>query len=375
MKSPAAIAILLLVLVNSVSGFPNFLPKNISSPPWASNILPKNISSPPWASFQNLTGCHMGDHVPGLADLKRYLKRFGYMNFPDNDTNGTNANVTDDFDDSLEWAIKTYQKNFNLNPTGSLDISTVNQIVRPRCGVPDIINGTTTMNSSGAAHANDRRLYSYFPGSPSWPSNKRQLTYAISPADRISADDATLRSIFARAFERWSNVTQLTFVEAAEYSAADIKIGFYSGDHGDGEPFDGVLGTLAHAFSPTSGRFHLDAAETWAADGNLPSAGEIDLESVAVHEIGHLLGLGHSSVEEAIMFPTISSGTRRVELAADDVTGIQLLYGANPNYNASSSSSNSAQEEKGGAASGGGRVVALGFFSGIVSAIVGLLIL
>ena len=362
MKSPAAIAILLLVLVNSVSGLPNF--------------LPKNISSSPWAPFQNLTGCHMGDHVPGLVDLKRYLKRFGYMNFPDTATNSTNANVTDEFDDSLEWAIKTYQKNFNLNPTGSLDISTVNQIVRPRCGVADIINGSTSMNSSGAAHANDRRLYSFFPGSPSWPSNKRQLTYAISPTARISADDATLRSIFARAFERWANVTQMTFVEAAEYSAADIKIGFYSGDHGDGEAFDGVLGTLAHAFSPTNGRFHLDAAENWAVAGSQPSVGEIDLESVAVHEIGHLLGLGHSSVEEAIMFPTITSGTRRVELAADDVAGVQLLYGANPTYNASSSSSNSAQEEeRGGATSGGGRVVALGLFSGAVSSIVSLLIL
>ncbi|XP_021996675.1 metalloendoproteinase 4-MMP [Helianthus annuus] len=51
-----------------------------------------------------------------------------------------------------------------------------------------------------------------------------------------------------------------------DYSTADIKIGFYKGDHGDGEPFDSVLGVLAQAFSPKNGRLHLDEAETWAVD-------------------------------------------------------------------------------------------------------------
>lgn len=365
MKSPAAATaaiFLLLLSVTLVSGFPDF--------------LPKSFNSSSWNSFKNLTGCHVGDHVTGLADLKRYLNRFGYMDFPDTATNSSTG-VTDDFDDTLMSALKTYQHNFNLNPSGVLDLSTVNQIVRPRCGVADIINGTNTMNSSGTARANERRLYTFFPGSPRWPSWRRQLTYAISPEHRISVDDATLRSVFARAFARWAAVTQLTFEEAASYSVADIKIGFYSGDHGDGEPFDGVLGTLAHAFSPPNGNFHLDAAENWAADNGTRRVSEIDLESVAVHEIGHLLGLGHSSVEGAIMFPTISSGTRKVELASDDVVGVQQLYGANPNYNASSTStSNSAQEgERESTASGGGRLVAPGFFGGVLISIAGLLLL
>lgn len=58
----------------------------------------------------------------------------------------------------------------------------------------------------------------------------------------------------------------------------------------------------------------------------------VDLESVAVHEIGHLLGLGHSSSAEAVMYPSLRTKTRKVELMRDDVEGIQGLYGGNPNY-------------------------------------------
>ncbi|KAL2464375.1 matrix metalloproteinase [Forsythia ovata] len=177
--------------------------------------------------------------------------------------------------------------------------------------------------------------YAFFPGKPRWPESKTELTYAFLPENQLSKN---VKSLFGRAFERWSEVTPLTFTETTSYSRADLKIGFFSGDHGDGEPFDGVLGTLAHAFSPPAGRFHLDGDENWVIDGNFLNGSPVsavDLESVAVHEIGHLLRLGHSSVENAIMYPTISSGTRKVELANDDVIGIQELYGSNPNYNGS----------------------------------------
>ncbi|KAF5177293.1 Metalloendoproteinase 4-mmp [Thalictrum thalictroides] len=114
---------------------------------------------------------------------------------------------------------------------------------------------------------------------------------------------------------------------------ADIKVGFYSGDHGDGEPFDGVLGVLGHAFSPQSGRFHLDAAETWAIDlGSEKAMDAVDLESVMTHEIGHVLGLAHSSVQEAVMYPSLSPRTKKVNLRLDDVKGVQALYGSNPDF-------------------------------------------
>jgi len=52
-----------------------------------------------------------------------------------------------------------------------------------------------------------------------------------------------------------------------------------------------------------------------------------DLQTVATHEIGHFLGLDHSAVVRAVMFPSASS---LHTLGYDDVAGISLLYPKNP---------------------------------------------
>ncbi|KAI4382573.1 hypothetical protein MLD38_008523 [Melastoma candidum] len=331
--------------------------------------LAANIRSAGWDAFRGFAGCHPGEARPGLSKLKQYFHYFGYMQ-----SSSSLGNFTDDYDDSLADAIRTYQKNFNLNVTGDLDSATLSHLVMPRCGNPDIVNGTTSMNSGKASAPVGSRLhavghYSFFPGTPRWPSGQLDLTYAFLPGNNL---DAKTRQVFARAFQRWSEVTPLTFNETSNYRRANIRIGFYTGDHGDGEPFDGVMGTLAHAFSPPNGLFHLDGAENWVVGGDVTTASSdsdaIDLESVAVHEIGHLLGLGHSSVEESIMYPTISSRTRKVQLTSDDVSGIQVLYGSNPNSNASEATTSTQDRETSGSSTRVGNdlvgaILAVGFLS------------
>jgi len=55
---------------------------------------------------------------------------------------------------------------------------------------------------------------------------------------------------------------------------------------------------------------------------------EFYIEGVQVHEVGHLLGLGHSGVNGSTMYPSVSScNNGPASIANDDAAGIQALYG------------------------------------------------
>ncbi|GLT71403.1 hypothetical protein SLA2020_434250 [Shorea laevis] len=277
--------------------------------------------SSPFEFLKHLQGCHKGDNIKGIQDLKKYLEQFGYLSYG-HSKNHTHAN-DDDFDELLESAIKSYQLNYHLNASGTLDDKTVSKMMMPRCGVADIINGTNSMRAGKNRHHNRHGSlhtvshYSFFDTNPKWPPSKYHLTYGFLDGTQTAAMNPV-----AQAFQTWASRTHFTFSRAQSVSSADIKIGFHSRNHGDGNPFDGAGGTLAHAFAPTDGRFHYDADESWSV-GASPNA--FDLQTVALHEIGHLLGLGHSEVEGAIMYSGIPAGVTK-GLHADDIQGIKALY-------------------------------------------------
>ncbi|XP_009083000.1 PREDICTED: stromelysin-1-like [Acanthisitta chloris] len=203
--------------------------------------------------------------------------------------------------------IREMQSFFGLEVTGELNHKTLDMMKQPRCGIPDI------------------RSYSTFPHSPRW--KKEDVTYRILnyTPDMLQAD---VDEAIAKAFQLWSSVTPLRFTRL--YSGqADIMISFAAGFHGDFYSFDGPGGTLAHAYPPNSGiggDAHFDEDENWT---KFTTYGGFNLFLVAAHELGHSLGLGHSNVFGALMYPIyMAKDTRDFQLHQDDIGGIQALYGS-----------------------------------------------
>uniref|UniRef100_A0A8C3BDN3 Peptidase metallopeptidase domain-containing protein n=1 Tax=Cairina moschata TaxID=8855 RepID=A0A8C3BDN3_CAIMO len=202
--------------------------------------------------------------------------------------------------------IREMQSFFGLEVTGELNRKTMDMMKQPRCGIPDV------------------HSYSTFPRNPRW--KKEDITYRILnyTPDMLQAD---VDEAIAKAFDLWSSVTPLRFTRI--YSGdADIMISFAAGFHGDFYSFDGPGGTLAHAYPPSNGiggDAHFDEDENWT---KFTTYNGYNLFLVAAHELGHSLGLGHSNVFGALMYPIyMAKDTRNFRLPQDDIDGIQALYG------------------------------------------------
>ncbi len=179
---------------------------------------------------------------------------------------------------------------------------------------------------------------------------QQPIGYFVSdrPGNGVTAVD--LLGAVDRAAATWSRVgsANVRFAfqgmtsAAAEGVDGRTTLGFI-----DRPDLDRVLGSTSFMIDTTSGAiaeadifFNTRFAFSVAADGR---PDRVDLESVVLHELGHLLGLGHSAIGEternssgsrrvvgsgAVMFPiAMSPGTiaERV-LHADDVAGISDLY-------------------------------------------------
>ncbi|XP_015345546.1 matrilysin isoform X2 [Marmota marmota marmota] len=122
--------------------------------------------------------------------------------------------------------------------------------------------------------------YSLFPKRQKWTS--RIVTYRIL-SYTSDLKPAVVDQIVAKALSMWSRHIPLHF-KRVRMGTADIMIGF--------------------------------------------ARGGINFLYAATHELGHSLGLGHSSDPRAVMYPTYrTEDSQSFRLAQDDIEGIQKLYG------------------------------------------------
>lgn len=182
-----------------------------------------------------------------------------------------------------------------------------------------------------------------------WPTSC--VSYAMNKLGTESLDPGDTRNVIRKCFQSWSDVpcpaggvASMTFQERdpvsckkSEYNKTGPNLNVVLFQDADWK-YRGIDGTLAK----TSVTFNEDTGEIYDADIEVnaafneltitddPRKAQYDLQSILTHEVGHFIGIAHSSDTNAVMFASYSPGSLALrQLTPDDVDAVCATYPPN----------------------------------------------
>ncbi len=135
--------------------------------------------------------------------------------------------------------------------------------------------------------------------------------------------DLTFQREITNALSVWENIANIRFQHVDDSPTVDIKFGWVD--------LDGPGNVLGQTLIPASGPLDnvivaLDIGEDWFVLGDAPPD-KIDFSSTVIHEIGHAIGIDHSTSSLALMNARYS--TTIFNLQEDDISAATSIYGQN----------------------------------------------
>jgi hypothetical protein len=252
--------------------------------------------------FRDSPAIGRGARSDRLLPVQDYLERFGYLP-PASYTRGT-------LDENTSSGLALFQTRLGLRVTGAVERETRRAMAAHRCGLPDLDDGVAAAVSCP------------------WP--KPLLRFGFTEAGPRSVSSDAARDAVRAAFSTWAAVVPLEIREVGSPDGADVVVDWRPANDPDRSMIGGVVahadwpGACAVVTSSPPKPLHFDVTEhTWAVGA---VAGAVDIETIAVHEVGHLVGLRHSSDPTAVMYPTVKFNVTARTLQPGDLAAIASLY-------------------------------------------------
>jgi len=205
---------------------------------------------------------------------------------------------------------------------------------------------STTCRSTGAKEcATDQNTCPAEGAKLYWPTSC--INFAFNQQGTQDLDPEETFAVMRKTFQAWTEVqcpsggnATITFEERgpillkkSEYNkdGRNVNVILFQDDDWKYRGIDGTLAKTSVTYNDETGEIYDADIEVNAANNTvtLPESKKVeyDLQAILTHEVGHFIGIAHSSDDSAVMAPTYSPGSiAQRKLTPDDIAAVCEIY-------------------------------------------------
>ncbi|MFE6063382.1 matrixin family metalloprotease [Streptomyces sp. NPDC056431] len=255
-----------------------------------------------------------GKRQDGFEYVQKFLEELGYL--------PAHSYEAGRLDSITSLALARFQEHSALTPTGSFDERTREVMLKSRCGFMGDPDPVFRAIGEPILHSVNGPMCAW---------DKNHFTYAFGAGTvQIPGDDEF--TAVRTAFATWQALLPITFTEVSSGANPDFMVSWVPANDPD---YPLLVGPRhAHSFPPPGcgtpdmpKPLHFDKDEHKWRIGAEPDC--FDVESVALHEIGHLIGMRHAAgvgMQHDVMWAFFDPNTLRRVPTANDKRRARSLY-------------------------------------------------